>query len=141
MTNVSKRLEQIISKELEKNIIPVKIKDGILVGNILIKSQNHLKFLYKNNELIYGEIFLNRAAIFIANIMAKTKSSMLADQIYQADKDFSKYFIDSQLMRTNYEKSIKNKDFVKADMFWSRYEQAKDRAQLAKSRVESLTKY
>jgi hypothetical protein len=141
MTNVSKRLEQIVSKELEKNIIPVKVEEGILVGNVLIKSRDHLKFLYKNGELIYGEIFLNRAAIFIANIMAKTKFSTLADQIYQADRDFSKYFIDGQLMRTNYENSIKNRDFDRADVYWSRYEQAKDRAQLAKSRVESLTKY
>jgi hypothetical protein len=141
MTKISKRLEQIISKELEKNIIPIKVEEGILVGNVLIKSRDNLKFLYKNNELIYGEIFLNKAAIFIANLMAKHRSSTLADQVYQADRDFSTYFIDSQLMRTNYEKSIKNKDFVRADMFWSRYEQAKDRVQTAKSRVESLTKY
>jgi hypothetical protein len=141
MTKISKRLEQIISKELSNNIIPIKVEEGILVGNVLIKSRDNLKFLYKNNELIYGEIFLNKAAIFIANLMAKHRSSTLADQVYQADRDFSTYFIDSQLMRTNYEKSIKNKDFVRADMFWSRYEQAKDRAQTAKSRVESLTKY
>lgn len=141
MTEISKRLEQIIRKELSSNIIPVKISEGILVGNVLIASKEHLKFLYKNGELIYGEIFLNKAAIFIANIMAKNNFSTLADQVYQADKDFSTYFIDSQLMRANYEKSIKNKDFDRADMYWSRYEQAKDRAQMAKSRVESLTKY
>lgn len=140
MPPISKRLEHIISKELEKNIIPVKTEEGILVGTVLIKSKDHLKFLYRNEELIYGEVFLNVAAIAIANIMAKYRYSERANTIYRTDKEYSRYFIDSQMLRANYEKSIKNRDFEKADILWSRYEQARDRAQIAKSQVEGLAK-
>ena len=140
MTEISKRLEQIVRKELSKTIIPVKTEEGILVGNILIKSRDNLKYLYKNGDLIYGEIFLNQSAISLANILARVSYSPRADQIYRADKDYAKYFIDSQLLRANYEKSIKNRDFERADMFWARYEQARSRTKSAKSRVESLSK-
>jgi hypothetical protein len=140
MASISKRLEQIISKELSKTIIPVKTEEGILVGNILIKSRDNLKYLYRNGDLIYGDIFLNQTAIALANILARSNYDPRADQIYRADKDYSKHFIDSQLLRANYEKSKKNKDFDRADMFWARYEQARDRTKSAKSRVESLSK-
>lgn len=140
MTEISKRLEQIILKELSKTIIPVKTEEGILVGNILIKSRDSLKYLYKNGELLYGDIRLNQAAIALANLLARFKYDSRIDQIYNADKDYSKHFIDSQILRASYEKSIKHKDFDRADMLWARYEQARDRTQNAKSRVEALSK-
>ena len=140
MTNISKRLEQIISKELRENLVPEKTEQGILVGNILIKSQSNLKFLYRNDELIYGEIFLNQSAIAIANIMARNHSSTKADEIYRADQEYARYYIDGQLLRANYEKSKKNRDFERADIFWARYQETRDRAQIAKIRVEGLAK-
>jgi hypothetical protein len=140
MANVSKRLEQIISKELSKNLVPIKTEQGILVGNVLIKSQANLKFLYRKENLLYGEIFLNLSAISIANIMAKNISSIRADDIYRADQEYARYYTDSQLLRANYEKSLKNRDFDKADVFWARYQETRDRARIAKIRVESLAK-
>ena len=140
MTNISKRLEQIISKELSKYLVPIKTDQGILVGNILIKSQSNLKFLYRNDELIYGEIFLNQSAIAIANIIARNRSSTKADEIYRADQEYARYYIDGQLLRANYEKSRKNRDFERADIFWARYQETRDRAQIAKTRVEGLAK-
>ena len=49
MTQISRRLEQIVRKELSKNIIPVKTPDGILVGDVLIINQDNLKFLYRKS--------------------------------------------------------------------------------------------
>lgn len=140
MINISKRLERIISKELRKNLVPVKTEHGILVGNTLIKSQGNLKFLYKNDELLYGEIFLNQTAIAIADIIAKNRLSIKADEIYRADQEYARYYIDGLLLKTNYEKSKKNGDFDRADMFWARYQETRDRAQAAKIRVEFLAK-
>lgn len=141
MASISKRLEQIISKELEKNIIPIKTEEGILVGNILIKSRDHLKFLYKKGDLLYGEIFLNKAAIAMANILAKNSMDLRVNDIYNADREYARNYIDSQILRANYEKSVKNRDYDRADIFWARYEESKTRAHLAKIRVESLIKY
>ena len=141
MTEISKRLEQIVRKELSSTIIPIKTEEGILVGNILIKSRDNLKYLYRNGDLIYEEIFLNRAAIGMANILAKNRLSLAASSIYEADREYARNYIDSQLLRANYEKAIKNRNFDRADMLWARYEESKNRAQQAKLRVETLIKY
>ena len=63
MTQISRRLEQIVRKELSKNIIPVKTENGILVGEVLIVNEGPIKSLYRNNELLYKEIHLNSVAI------------------------------------------------------------------------------
>ena len=140
MTQLSKRLEQIVKKELSKNIIPVKTESGILVGEVLIVSEGSIKSLYRNDELLYNEIHLNSIAIKIANILAFRKVSLQADELYKADQDYGRWFVDSQMLRTQYQKALNNQDFDKADMLWARYQESRDRTAIAKSRAESLIK-
>ena len=140
MTQLSKRLEQIVKKELSKNVIPVKTEKGILVGEVLIVSEGSIKSLYKNNELLYNEIHLNSIAIKIANILAFRKSSIFADELYKADQDYGRWFVDSQMLRAQYQKSVSNQDFDRADMLWARYQESRDKTAIAKSRAESLIK-
>lgn len=138
MTKLSKRLEQIVRKELSKNIIPTKTEEGILVGNILIVSDNNLKFLYKNRRCIYQEIHLNSIAIKISNILAFRDSSIYADKLYRADQEYGRWFVDSQLLRSQHQKAINNQDYDRADMLWARYCESRDRATSAKIYAESL---
>ena len=138
MTQLSKRLEQIIRKELSKNIIPIKTEDGILVGDILITNNDNLKDLYRNKELLYQQIHLNSVAIRIANILAFRPHSLTADNLYKHDQYYGRWFIDSQMLRTQYQKAISNQDFDRADMLWARYIESRDRAAQAKNQVESL---
>ncbi len=140
MTQLSKRLEQIVKKELSKNIIPVKTENGILVGEVLIVNDGPIKSLYRNNELLYKEIHLNSVAIRIANILAFRKQSILADELYKADQEYSRWFVDSQMLRAQYQKSISNQDYDRADVFWARYQESRDRTITAKNRAESLVK-
>ena len=140
MTQISKRLEQIVRRELSHTIIPVKTDEGILVGNILIQCQENQKFLYKQGELLYGAISLNQAAVSMANILAQRGSQSLAHDIYQADQEYARNYTDSQLLRASHEKSLSNGDFDRADTLWARYQETRDRARWAKSRVESLSK-
>ena len=140
MTQLSKRLEQIVKKELSKNIIPVKTERGILVGEVLIVSEGPIKSLYRNNEILYKEIHLNSVAIRIANILAFKKQSILADELYAADQEYSRWFVDSQMLRAQYQKAISNQDFDRADMLWARFIESSDRTTQAKKRAESLIK-
>lgn len=140
MTQLSKRLEQIVRKELSNNIIPVKTENGILVGEILIVSEGSIKSLYKNNELLYKEIHLNSIAIKIANILALRKQSIFTDELYKADQEYGKWFVDSQMLRAQYQKAVNSQDFNRADMLWARYVESRDKTSLAKSRAESLIK-
>lgn len=138
MSQLSKRLEQIVRKELSKNLIPVKSDQGILIGDILISSQHNLKFIHQNNILCYAEVHLNSVAIRIANILALRKSSIQADAIYKADQEYGRWFIDSQLLHTQHAKAVSKGDFDRADTLWARYCQSKERCVRAKNYVDSL---
>lgn len=138
MTDISKRLQGVVSKELSKTIIPVKTDDGILVGDILIKSNGSIKDLWKDGELIYANVYLNKAVIKLSNLLAKRQSAILCDKIYNADQEYGKWFVDSQILRTQYQRSVKNQDFDRADVLWARYCESRDKAAVAKNYAESL---
>ncbi len=138
MTNISQRLEQVVKKELSKLIIPVKTQEGILVGDILIKNNGSLKNIVKNGNVLYKEISLNKAAIAIANLLALKKSQINIDNIYAADQEYGKWFADSQLLRSQYEKASNQQDFDRADMLWARYQESRNRTVQAKKTVERL---
>lgn len=137
MNALSKKLEQLIRNSQE--ILPVRTEQGILVGSVLIVSDNNLKNLYRSNELVYKDIHLNSAAIRLANLLSKRQSLLLADKIYQADREYGKWYLDSQMLRASYEKSKKIQDYDRADVLWARYCESRDRALQAKKLVESLT--
>ena len=138
MTQLSKRLEQIVRKELSKTIIPVKTEKGILVGEILIVNEGSLKYLYREDRILYSDIHLNSIAIKMANILALRRNSITVDSLYKADQEYGKWYADSQLLRAQYQRSISNQDYDRADMFWARYQESRDRMLQAKNRAESL---
>ncbi len=136
MTQLSKKLEKLIRSSQE--ILPVKTDKGILVGDVLIVSQGPAKYIYQQDKLFYGEVYLNAAAIAIANLLAKRKSTIRIDEIYKADQEYGKWFVDSQLLRAQYEKFKNNQDYDRADMIWARYIESRDRTSSAKKRTEAL---
>ena len=138
MTQISRRLEQIVRKELSKNIIPVKTTEGILVGDILITNQDNLKFLYRKSQILYAEIHLNSVAIKMANILALRHSHVSVDLLYRADQEYGKWFVDSQMLRAQHQKAIHTQDYDRADMLWARYSESRDRTVTAKRQAECL---
>jgi hypothetical protein len=140
MTKISQRLEHIVRKELRQNPIPVRTAEGIQVGAVLIKSQDHIKNIWFNGELIYKDIHLNAAAIKIANLMALHVGSLLMHRIYAADQDYGRWFVDSQMLRSQYQKAKDSGDHDRADILWARYCQSRDRSIAAKNLADSLIK-
>ena len=138
MTQISRRLEQIVRRELSKNIIPVKTPDGILVGDVLITNQDNLKFLYRKSQLIYSEIHLNSVAIKMANILALRHSHVSVDVLYRADQEYGRWFVDSQMLRAQHQKAIHTQDYDRADVLWARYSESRDRTVTAKNQAERL---
>jgi len=136
MTQLSKKLEQLIRSS--KEILPVKTERGILVGDVLILSEGVLKHLEHRGELVYKDVHLNITAIRLANLLALRKCDLRCNEIYRADQEYGKWFTDSQLLRSQYEKALKNQDHDRADMFWARYIESRNRTVAAKTRVESL---
>jgi hypothetical protein len=139
MTDIRRQLDQVVSKELARSIIPVKTDAGILVGNILIVSEGSIKQLHRHGELLYNNISLNAVAVKMANVLARNRASVFADKLYGLDQDYSKWFTDSQNLLKNYYNAKKSKDFERADMLWARYCQSRDKAALAKDLVTGLT--
>ena len=136
MTNISKKLEKLILSS--KEILPVKTEEGILVGSVLIRSNGPLKDLYKHSKLIYKEIHLNVVAIRIANLLARNQQGIKTDALYKADQEYGKWFIDSQILRNQYQKAVNNNDHDRADIFWARYCESRDRTITAKNHAETL---
>lgn len=138
MTQISKRLEQIIRKELSNTIIPVKTEKGILVGDILIATEGSIKNIYKGADLLYKEIHLNSVAIKIANLLAFRRGVLVIDNLYKADQDYGRWFVDSQMLRTQYQKAINSQDYERADILWARYIESRDRTISSKNHAECL---
>jgi hypothetical protein len=144
MTDISRRLDHLVANAqrrliAENHILPQKVAGGILVGDVLIVSEGTTKHLYKNNDLIYKNISLNVVAIRIANLVAKTANPATIDRIYRADQEYGKWFTDSQILRTQYQKSLNAKNFDKADTLWARYCESRDKTLVAKETVTALT--
>ncbi len=143
MTEISKRFEQLIvsaQKKLAENnqILPVKTDKGILVGDVLIESHNHLKNLWKKDRLVYREISLNDVAIRLANLLAKNSSPMFCDQLYRADQEYGRWFVECQVLKQQLYNAEKNKDFNRFDILTARYQDSKTRAEIAKRTVLGL---
>ena len=139
MTDIRRQLDQVVSNTLAQHIIPVKTAEGILVGSVLIVSEGAVKHLLRNGEYLYKNISLNIVAVKLANLLARHKSSILADKIYRADQEYAKWFTDSQLLLKKHHSATKNKEYDRADTLWAKYIESKDRTVAAKNAVTGLT--
>ena len=140
MTRVFKKLEQVVKQELKKNIIPVKTNDGVLVGNVLIKSESNVKHLVVDNQQIFENISLNCVAIKLANMLALKQDFIIMQQIYKADQEYGKWYTDCQLLMHSHRNAVKISDNSKADVLMARYRESKGKAVLAKEIAERLSK-
>lgn len=139
MIKISKKFNQLVSKELKKTVLPVKTDRGILVGDVLIKSQGSLKTLDRRNQTLLPNIYLNATAIHLAERIAKqgyvTSQTM---EIYHADQYYGRWFDDSQLLHIFYERAANHGHWDRADILWARYSESRYRMMMAKSRVDNL---
>jgi len=146
MSNINRNLKTVIEnthKRLYENyqIMPVKTEQGILVGTVLIVSNESVKDLYLKEQLVYKDVSLNQVVIRLANILAKDGKTARADVIYRADQEYGKFLTESQLLRRQYQKSRESQDHDRADMLLARYCTARDKALSAKKQVLSLVAF
>jgi len=142
MTDISRRFEEFIksaNKKLAKNdwLIPLKTDQGILVGDVLIVNHQNLKTVILKDQ-IYKDIYLNLAAVKIANLLALRRLSSRIEDIYQSDQEYGRWFVDSQHLLYLHRRSLDKKDFDRADMLWAKYQESRDRAKFAKEKVDQL---
>jgi hypothetical protein len=139
MTDISKRLEQTLRSAISNSpILPVKVDDGILVGDAKIVSEGAVKHVYYKGHLVYKEISLNAVAIKLANLLAKRQSTVTADKVYRADQEYGRWYIDSQMLRSQYQRAEANLDFDRAEILWTKYCASRDRAVVAKNHAQGL---
>jgi hypothetical protein len=74
----------------------------------------------------------------MANILALRHSHTSVDVLYRADQEYGKWFVDSQMLRTQHQKAIHTQDYDRADMLWARYSESRDRTVTAKRQAECL---
>lgn len=143
MTDISKKLEHVISRTHEKlvaenQIMPVKTDHGILVGDILIVSEGSSKSLYRDGNCLYERISLNKVAIRLANLLANNKNSPFLDELYRVDQEYGKWFTDCQQLMNSYHKAMNSGQNDRADIFWARYNESKIKYTAFKEKVDRL---
>lgn len=140
MSDISRRFEQIVNNYYNKNkvVLPVKIAEGILVGDILIRSQGSFKTIEKNGEIKYPNIFLNEVAVTIANLMSQRLSLQFCDQLYNADQDYGKWLIEWQNFKTKLQRLDHDKNAERHEILALKCAESKLRAEIAKKRITSL---
>lgn len=146
MSDVSKRFEQIVVSTQRRfldqgTILPVKTDQGILVGSALITCDGPYKNIYKNNELVFENICLNRVAIRLANLVAWNTSNYKMQEIYQADQDYNKLYVDSTVYLAGYHAAVKNQDGFKAEVLWTRYCECKAKSKYAREKAERMASF
>lgn len=141
MTELRKKLERVVSRTHRKliagdQIMPVRTHEGIRVGDVLIKSDENLKNLWLNEKIVYEGIYLNKAAIKIANILAKSRyPTRVTDDIKAADLNYGRLLVKSQEFQIRLEQARKANDTFRIDMYVARYGHTKALANRAKSFV------
>lgn len=140
MTSLSKKFEQIIKKELASTVLPIKTEEGILLGDVMITSTGTSKNIVKKGILLYENIFLNSVAIKIAKLLLSSNSSYQADALYKLDQEYGKWLNESLLLRAQYDRALAKGDNDKADVFYAKYIESKERTMSAKSRADFLAR-
>jgi hypothetical protein len=143
MSSIYKKLQQVVENTHKKlynqnQIMPVSTDAGILVGNVLIVSNNAVKNIVVNNEVIYKEISLNAVAIQLANVVSRFGKTTNADTLYRADQDYGRWLQESQSLRVKYQSARKQGDHDRADIYLARYCTARDRAKYYHAHVLGL---
>lgn len=139
MTNISKSFAGVVGKELKKNpIIPVKVENGILVGDVSIITNGSVKDIFRNDELLYSNVHLNVAAIAIANKLALRHPIHVIDKIYTADREYGRWFDETQMLIMQHKRFEKVGNYHLADVLWAKLEISKERAKQAKANTEAL---
>jgi len=146
MSNIRRQLDNVIANTHQKlynsdQILPLKVPEGILVGNVLISSEGTYKNLHQYGRVVYKDVSLNVVAIKLANLMAKNSNSVFLDTIYTADQEYSRWFLDSQILRSQYQRALTNKNYEKSDTLWARYCESRDKALTAKHAVTTLVNF
>ncbi len=140
MTSLSKKFEQIVKKELASTVLPIKTEEGILLGDVLISSTGSSKNILKQGVLVYENIYLNSVAIKIAKLMLTANVNYQADNLYRLDQEYGKWLNESLLLRVQYDRALAKGDNDRADVFYARYIQSKERTMSAKSRADFLAR-
>lgn len=146
MNEVSKRFEQLVRSTYKKfldqgTILPERTEQGIKVGDVLIISDGPYKDIVKNGKVLYRTVCLNAVAIRIANLAAWNKQVKLQQELFRLDQKYSKYFTDSKIYLNNYHRAVNNNDEIRAEILWTRYEDAKERAIILKDQAENLARF
>lgn len=146
MSNIRRQLDNVIANTHQKlynsdQILPLKVSEGILVGNVLISSEGTYKNLHQYGNIVYKNISLNVVAIKLANLLAKNSNNVFLDTLYAADQEYGRWFLDSQILRSQYQRALTNKNYEKSDTLWARYCESRDKALTAKRAVTTLVNF
>lgn len=132
------KLAHSIRDELRKKglVIPTDNGDGtVSVDNYTIKKQKSGFYAIEDsyNETIVDKINLPQTAALLANGLALGK--WVDDNILTADRKYGYNLFEEQVAKRGIENSVRQKDYVKLDVFYSKMSDASSRKNQAKATI------
>lgn len=130
--DLASKLDDLATKSILNSIIPVITRSGILVGKYVIRSENG-KFYIRRNGNIVQKTFTKTGALIIAGLLNKKPKALDIKRVLNADHTL--YFMknDLDLFKHHYNLAVKNNDLIKQGIMQSRFDQADEKYQSAKS--------
>jgi hypothetical protein len=107
---------------------------------VLISNEGTLKNITKKDTVRYTNIYLNSVAIKIAKLLMNNRQNIQADSLYALDQEYGKWLTDSLLLKAQYEKAKAKGDNDRADVFYARYIESRERTMSAKIRADNLAR-
>jgi len=138
MNDLDKKLNQII--KTSNKLIPKKINEGIQLGEIKIVQKNKRKKIIFKNKTLYDNIFLNDTALALAEYVFFKANAQKQQQLYGLDQEYGHWLIETKIFAKHHKEKLGQRKYYDAEIFESRYQEAKIRLDLTKQKIENLVK-
>ena len=143
MSEISRRFENFIRSQNQRladrdQLLPQKTEEGIRVGDVVITVDGNLKTI-RSQRGVFSDVYLNAAAIKIANLLALKKSMAQINAVYRADQIYGRWYAESQNLMIMHQNLITKKNYDKADIIWNKYQESRIKAKAARDKVIELS--
>ena len=129
---IANKLGELYKSAIDSVLVPIITNSGIIVGAYMVKPNNGL-FLVTRKGKVYHTTFSKSAALIIAGLMNKKKTTGDIHEVLEADRITNALRNDLMIFKYHRDAAIKRNDHTKEQIMLARFEVTTDRYNDAKA--------
>lgn len=124
----------------DKIIVPMVVKNTIHLGSSAIVKKGELKDVYSDGTLMYRNVWSNRTALILANVLATEKVVSCTElfNLYKKDQEYQRALNEMSDFKYRCDQYMKQGDCDQFDIFYARYQAAKIKVKNNRNQLSSL---